>query len=138
MNLTNSNSFQSKKQVVEIQKNLEILIFFFINNFHKEKANTSNHFYSENASNRATLHKFATTQCPRAKCFFLIWPWHREICKLNLIWSYLCTHRTQSAGINVQSPQSATTPRRLTLNLAWLLNLFVKIFPPDYLIDPVW
>ena len=25
------------------------------------------------------------TQCPRAKCFFLIWPRQREICKLNLI-----------------------------------------------------
>ena len=23
---------------------------------------------------------------------FLIWPWQREICKLNLIWSYLCSH----------------------------------------------
>ena len=23
---------------------------------------------------------------------FLIWPWQREICKSNLIWSYLCTH----------------------------------------------
>ena len=26
-----------------------------------------------------------STRCPRAK-----WPWQKEICKLNLIWSYLC------------------------------------------------
>ena len=26
------------------------------------------------------------------RVFFLIWPWQREICKSNLIWSYLYTH----------------------------------------------
>ena len=36
--------------------------------------------------------KILGTPCPRAKCFFLIWSWQKKICKLNLIWSYLCTH----------------------------------------------
>ena len=28
----------------------------------------------------------SATQCPRAKCFFLIWLWQKEIDKLDLIW----------------------------------------------------
>ena len=28
----------------------------------------------------------SATQCPRAKCFFLIWLWQREIYRLDLIW----------------------------------------------------
>ena len=60
--------------------------FFFIINFQKEKANTFNHYYSEKSSNRAKKHKSSTYYGP------------------------------QSTGINVQSSQSATTPRRLTFN----------------------
>ena len=35
----------------------------------------------------------------------------------------ICYFDPQSAGINVQSPQSATTPRRLTLNGTVILHL---------------
>ena len=43
-----------------------------------------------------------------------------------------CYYDPQSAGINVQSPQSASTPRRLTLVFVleklWIVNIFLISF----------
>ena len=38
---------------------------------------------------KSFCHYLKATQCLRAKCFFLMWPRKKEICKLNLIRSYL-------------------------------------------------
>ena len=74
--------------------------FFFIINFQKEKGNT------------LTL------------LFILI------VKSLQIAQIYYYDPHTQSAGINVQSPQSTTTPRRLTLlinhqKMLLLLNFFL-------------
>ena len=63
-------------------------IFFFVINFQKEKANTFTIVII------LILKSLQIEHCIAQKC----------------------SYDHQSAGINVQSPQSATTPRRLTLH----------------------
>ena len=63
--------------------------FFFIINFQKEKANTF------------TLLIILIVKSLQIELLTYI--------------AQICYYDPQSAGINVQSPQSATTPRRLTL-----------------------
>ena len=72
--------------------------FFFIINFWKEKANTFNHSSSKKSKNRATY------------------------------MAQICYYDPQSAGINVQSPQSATTPRILTLPTKYLKWTLISHF----------